>query len=573
MIRSHSFRLLPGATLCLAALTTALLTTALPSAAQEEGKRVALIIGNNTYSRSPLRNAINDARQMDKALQAAGFKTILKEDASRPVMEEAAAKLAEQLGPDDTALFFYAGHGVQIESENFLIPVDFEATSTIVQAKFKCFRLGELLDELKKRTKRSIIILDACRSNPVSEAHGLQAGLAQPQLSGIQTYIAFSTSPGQVAADNPSGRDSYFTEALADLIAQPGLTLDDVFTRVKSRVSTETENRQTPWTQSSLTSTFYFHPPANLQAANDPSVAQKWMLDAQRREQRGEWDEAVSLVNQVIQRKPGGRLEATAKAKLPYLTLRREADQKYEAGDYKDAAVLNEKTLTLDPFAFDAAFQAINEYLLSDQLPEAVRLLSVVRARGTTASVERADAMLKQLAPVHPEAANVIKTELPKPPDVQELFGGMQFGVPDWSAGLRSVQAMPIPLSRWTKALEAAYPPPAEPIQSADTGNAEINFLHVEVNPTGEARDISIRKLNDPVETTGKLLIMGSLGGPAKVLANGESRAEQLPATLQLPPGKYKVQTVDKGKVMSSQDVEVVAFQTKTVTVQGISKQ
>lgn len=542
----------------------------LPAAAQEEGKRVALIIGNNNYSASPLRNAVNDARLMDKALQAAGFKTIVKEDATYPVMEEAAAKLAEQLGPDDTALFFYAGHGVQIDAENFLVPVDFEPTSTIIQAKFKCFRLGQLLEELKKRTKRSIVILDACRSNPVSDQHALQAGLAQPQVAGIQTFIAFSTSPGQVAADNPAGRDSYFTEALADLIEQPGLTLDDVFTRVKSRVSTETESRQSPWTISSLTSTFYFHQPANLQAINDPSVAEKWMLDAQRREQREEWDEAINLVTQVVKRKPGGVLESTANAKLPYLTLRKEAQEKYEGGSYKDAASLYEKTLALDPFAIEAAFQAINDYLLADQLAEAVRLLSAVRVRGTTASVERADAMLKQLAPVYPEAATVVKAEVPKPPDVQELFSGMQFGVPDWSAGMRSTQSSPVSLSRWAKALEVAYPPPPDPAttQSADASKVEHDLLHVEVNASGESRNISIRKLDDQSSPTGSLLIMGSIGASAKVIANGERKAEQLPATITLPPGKYKVQIVEKGSVTSSQDVEVMAFQTKTVTLQ-----
>ena len=273
-----------------ATLTGLLLGLVAVANAQEDGKRVALIIGNNNYAAGPLRNAINDARLMDQALRSAGFKTILKEDATLPAMEEAAAKFAEQLGPDDTAVFFYAGHGVQIESENYLVPVEFEPASTIIEAKFKCFKISQLFEELKKRSKRNIVILDACRSNPVSQSHGLQAGLAQPQVAGSQTYVAFSTSPGQVAADNPSGRDSYFTEALADEIQQQGLTLDEVFTHVKSRVANETDNRQSPWTLSSLTSAFYFHPPSSLQAANDPSIAEKWMLDAQRHEQRGEWD-------------------------------------------------------------------------------------------------------------------------------------------------------------------------------------------------------------------------------------------------------------------------------------------
>jgi len=535
------------------------------ASAQEEGKRVALIIGNNNYSISPLRNAINDARLMDKALQAAGFKTILKEDATYPVMEEAAAKLAEQLGPDDTALFFYAGHGVQIENENFLVPVDFEAASTVVQAKFKCFRLAQLFEELKKRTKRSIIILDACRSNPVAERNALQSGLAQPQLAGMETFIAFSTSPGQVAADNPAGRDSWFTEALADLIEQPGLTLDDVFTRVKGRVTQATDSRQSPWTISNLTNTFYFHPPSNLQTANDPSQATKWMLEAQRREQRDDWDQAIRLVNQVVQRKPGGALESTAKAKLPYLLARKEAEQKYEDGKYKDAAVIYEKTLNLDPFAIDSAFEAVNNYLLSDQLPEAVHMLGVIRLRGTTESVAKATAMLKELGTVYPEAAQVIKTELPAPPPVQELFQGIQFGTPDWSAGIRTAQSSPVALTRWAKALLTAYPPPVDPAATA-TAEAKVDneILHVEVNPTGETRDLSIRKIGNNADSpTGTLLIIGATG---KVLVNGEWMADTLPAPVKLPPGKYTVRLVEKGMVVGGgQEVEVIAFQTKTV--------
>ena len=123
-----------------------------------------------------------------------------------------------------------------------------------------------ILEELKsKRAKKNIVILDACRSNPVAEKYSLEAGLAQPQNSGKETFIAFSTGPGQVAADNPDGRNSWFTEALSEYVAQPGLTIEinEVFNKVKKRVSDATEGRQTPWTISSLTSGFYFHAPQN----------------------------------------------------------------------------------------------------------------------------------------------------------------------------------------------------------------------------------------------------------------------------------------------------------------------
>ncbi|HWC99689.1 MAG TPA: caspase family protein, partial [Candidatus Sulfopaludibacter sp.] len=128
---------------------------------QEEGKRIALIFGNNAYSISPLQNAVNDARAVEKSLKEAGFKTILKENASKSVMEEAVAEFLQQLGPDDTALFFYAGHGIQIENENFLVPVDFEAADSVIRAKFRCFSMAQFFELLKNRPKRSIVILDA----------------------------------------------------------------------------------------------------------------------------------------------------------------------------------------------------------------------------------------------------------------------------------------------------------------------------------------------------------------------------------------------------------------------------
>lgn len=551
------------------------LAASLPVSAQDEGKRVALIIGNNNYSISPLRNAINDARLMDKALRAAGFKTVLREDATAAQMEEAAAEFAGQLGPDDTALVFYAGHGVQIESENFLVPVDFEAANTVIQAKFKCFKLSQLFEELKKRAKRSIVILDACRSNPVAESHSLQAGLAQPQIAGGETFIAFSTGPGQVAADNPVGRDSWFTEALADLIEQPGLTLEDVFTRVKSRVKSETEGRQAPWTQSSLTTTFYFHAPSNLQTANDPALAEKWMLEAQHREQRQEWDQAINLVQQVLKRKPGGALETAATAKLPYLNARKEAQAKYDEAKFKEAAQAYDKALNLDSFSIDAAFEAVDSYLLADQLPEAVRLLSAVRVRGTTASVEKANAMLKELASIYPEAAKVVKADLPAPPPIQELFRNVEFGTPDWSAGMRSMRSAPVQLTRWSKAIETAYPPPPGPVNGTASGgdqatNVASDFFHVEVNPAADTRDLSIRKVGDSAQQspTGSLILLGS-PAQSRVIANGKTESEQLPASLKLAPGKYDIRTVEKGQTIWQQQIEIVAYQTTTLTIQG----
>lgn len=564
-----------------------------PSArAQDTGKRVALIIGNNNYTASPLKNAVNDARLMDQALRAAGFRTVLRENATKAAMEEATAEFLQQLGPDDTALFFYAGHGIQIESENFLVPVDFEAATSIIQAKFRCFSMAQVFDALKNRPKRSIVILDACRSNPVAELQSLQAGLAQPQTAGKETYIAFSTGPGQVAADNPVGRNSWFTEALADLIGQQGLTIEEVFTRVRSRVSGETDGRQTPWSTSNLTARFYFHAPQNGETDNDPTLAEKWIQESRRREQREDWPEAIDLINQVLKKKPGGALEAAAASRLPYLTARRDAQARYEAQDFAGAAKLYEEALRLDPFMLDAAFQGVNSYLLDDRLPEALRLLQAIRVRGTTASIEKANVMLKELAAVDSDAGKILQETAPAPPPIEQVFGGVNFGVPDWDAGTRYLQTAAPDLSRWSKELTEAFAPPAaaapagapavtsaptpapaagatasaatatEPTAAAVQIAKEI--FHVDIVTAAETRDLAIRKVGEPKYG------FVELNGPENqtpVVVDGSVVAQQVPAKFRLAAGKYEVRGVQNGQVVFEQKIEVTEMGVLTLNL------
>lgn len=542
----------------------------------EDGKRVALIIGNNTYTISPLQNAVNDARMMDRALQSAGFKTIVKVDATKAVMEQAAMDFLNSIGPDDTALFFYAGHGIQMQNENFLVPIDFEAASTVIEAKFKMFAMAQLFDALKdRRPKRSIILLDACRTN--AGAHANETGLAQPQNAGPETYVAYSTSPGQVAADNPSGRDSWFTEALADMTDQPDLTIDDIFTRVKSRVSGETGGRQTPWTTSSLTSRFYFHPPSNLKTEADPTLAEKWLVDAQIREQRGDWAAAISLLEQILKLKPGGLIETTANARLPYLKARKEAAEKYAASDFASAAAAYEKALSLDPFSIDSAFEAAYSLLLMDRPEDATRLLSQIRLRGTSASVARAEAMLKELAAVSPEAEKILASSRPDPPPVQELFAGVRFGDPDWSAGKRYVEANPMQLSAWLKRVEVVYAPPAAESQVTSAAPGEthtdapapaasaaaptevaLNVFHVEIVPVGGGtRDITFQRIGSAQASAGPagFVELSGLQG-VQVLLNGSPKG-QTPAKLQIPAGKYVVRCIEQGATLRERPIEV----------------
>jgi hypothetical protein len=629
---------------------------------QEGGKRVALIFGNDAYSISPLKNAVNDARAMDEALRASNFRTILVENAKKSDMETKIGEFLDMLGPDDTALFFYAGHGVQIANENFLVPVDFVPGNSLSSAKFSCMSVAQIFDELnRKRAKKNIIILDACRSNPVAEKYSLEAGLAQPQNSGKETYIAFSTGPGQVAADNPDGRNSWFTEALSEYIKQPALTLElnEVFTKVKKRVSDATEGRQTPWTISSLTSGFYFHAPVNQETENDPTVTEKWFDDAKRREQREDWAEAIGLVDQILKKKPGGTLEEAARNRLPYLTARQEAQQRFDAGDYAAAGPLFEQAVKLDPFSIDAAFQGVNSYLLNGRVPEAIGLLKAIRIRGTSASTAKANAMLKELAAVSKEAGTELAAGIAEPPPIEEIFSGAHFGVPDWDAGARRLETAPVDIARWTKDLNLPEQAPVQVAQPAGTPTASPTtpsltpaetavanaVFHVELLPTGDHRDLKIRRVaSAPVLSYAK--VSGTSGVPVKVTTeppgaeltvdgnanqrcqspcvlslvparqmihiqldgfrtetrmvdvkaagselavaleqefgvvefqgpqgdtpvvfDGKQVAPHVPATVRVPVGKYEIRTMQEGKILNRQDVDVTALSRSVITV------
>jgi tetratricopeptide (TPR) repeat protein len=531
--------------------------------AQEEGKRVALVIGNDTYSIRPLQNAVNDARLMQKALEGARFRVISRENAGKAAMEESVSQFLEQIGPGDTALIFYAGHAVQIEGENVLIPVDFTSARSIIDAKFKSFSMTRVFSELKRsRAKTVIVVIDACRTNPVAESHALQAGLANPSDAGKNTYVAFSTSPNSVAGDNPNGRNSWFTEALADAVALPNLTLDDVFTRVRLRVEKSTGGKQTPWSTTSLTSKFYFHPPATNMAETDESLVAKWRDDMLSNEQYENWQEAIELAERIIKQKPGGSVEETAKARLPYLRIRDEAEKKFEAGDFAAAIHNYEQSLKLEPFAVDAGFEAANSALLTGDFKRAVQDLEAVRHRGATPQVKRAEEMLKELAKVEPSAAEALKRGLAKAPPMGELFPAAHFGVPDWEATRRWAREVSRPVDY--VAFAKKLPPPAISAQAApvatvaaaappaaapDEPRITLDDLYVEVKSVAGSRDLVSEEM-------GELTVRSKKKGMG-VMLEGKPVSRQTPFTMKLPAGEYDLRTVEAGKKMGERRIKI----------------
>ncbi len=172
-------------------------------------------------------------------------------------METKIDEFTGSVTPSDIALFFYAGHGIQVSDQNYLIPVDFQAR-TAMDAKYKAYPAQRVQENLEAAgAAMQIPVLDACRNNPFRSLRGGGDGLAAMQ-AGKGTYIAFATSPGKTAADNPGERNGLFTGELIGVLKEPGLTIDQVFNRVRERVTTRSKGAQLPWSTSSVVGEFYF---------------------------------------------------------------------------------------------------------------------------------------------------------------------------------------------------------------------------------------------------------------------------------------------------------------------------
>ncbi len=220
-------------------------------------RRIALVIGNSAYKTSPLRNPVNDARAMARALSETGFTVTLVEDGSQAGMRRAIRAFGDELLKGGTGLFYYAGHGMQVKGKNYLIPVnaDIEREDEIEDAAVDANFVLSKMDTAKNSV--NIMILDACRNNPFQRSFRSGAqGLAQMDApSG--TLISFATAPGSVAADG-AGENGLYTSHLLKAIRTPGLPIEQMFKQVRIGVTKDTADRQVPWESSSLKGEFFF---------------------------------------------------------------------------------------------------------------------------------------------------------------------------------------------------------------------------------------------------------------------------------------------------------------------------
>ena len=241
-------------------LSLALLLLFLAAPAQAE-RKVALVIGNGAYKHAPpLANPVNDARLMAESLKAIGFELVngraLTDIAGKTEMEQAVRRFGELIRGGGVGLFYYAGHGVQVDGKNYLIPVGADVAAK-THIKYELVDTDYILDEMaSSNTSVNVIILDACRNNPFA-GRGLRA--VTPGLASVMapkgTLVAYSTAPGKTAADG-KGRNSPFTSALAKAIRAPGLRIEDVFMQVGAEVEQATAGEQSPWKSDNLRGVF-----------------------------------------------------------------------------------------------------------------------------------------------------------------------------------------------------------------------------------------------------------------------------------------------------------------------------
>ena len=221
------------------------------------GDRVALVIGNGRYASAPLANSVNDSRAMAQSLREMGFTVIEREDITSKQIPATLREFRTSLTPGSVALFFYAGHGLQIKGTNYLPAVDAEINSED-DVPMQSIDLNRVLDILgESKTRLNLLFLDACRNNPYARSmRSGVAGLAKVDApSG--TLISFATRPGSTASDGSGGHGVY-TEQLLGQMREPNVPVEQVLKRVGASVKRATRGAQEPWMEGSIDGDFYF---------------------------------------------------------------------------------------------------------------------------------------------------------------------------------------------------------------------------------------------------------------------------------------------------------------------------
>jgi uncharacterized caspase-like protein len=245
----------------------AVLALLLTLTAASAERRVALVLGNSQYQHAaPLANPVRDARAMAERLKKLDFEVVSGFDLTKPQTQATIAQFAKQVRGADIALFFYAGHGLQVSGKNYLLPVD-AALEDETSLDFEAVSVDFVLRQMSRETSIRLVFLDACRDNPLAEVlaktagvNGAGSGLAEIPIEngGAGTLVAFAASPNQLAYDG-SGEHSPFTSALLTRIGESNVSITEAMNKVTSDVFKATAGKQRPWINVSLTTEVVLH--------------------------------------------------------------------------------------------------------------------------------------------------------------------------------------------------------------------------------------------------------------------------------------------------------------------------
>ena len=328
----------------------------------QQQKRIALVIGNANYQVGKLDTPLNDATDMATTLKDLGFEVILLKDSSKRGMDDAIDQFSTRINQGYVGLFYYAGHGMQVEGENYLLPVNAQIKAE-KDVEYESIPLGKILGRMESAGNQiNIVILDACRDNPFRKfSRSSSRGLTTPVQPASGTLIAFATAPGKVASDG-TGRNGLFTSHLLKYIKTPNLDVDLMLRQVRSDVAKDTKNYQVPWNSSSLTGEFAFNqkaettspteisspipkPSPNPVATPQPQPSSSPQLTAKAFYDSGnskidlkDYQGAIADYNQAIKLKPD---YADA-----YINR---GNSKRKSGDYQGAIADYNQAITLNP--------------------------------------------------------------------------------------------------------------------------------------------------------------------------------------------------------------------------------
>ena len=237
----------------------------------KQGDRIALVIGNGDYKSSPLANPVVDANDMAAALEKCRFSVMKRTNANRKEMRQVIRDFGNRIKGGGTGLFYYAGHGIQVNGVNYLVPVGAEVFSED-EVEDECLKVSSVLRKMEAAgNDLNVIILDACRNNPFGRSfRSGNKGLAKMDAP-TGSILAYATAPGSVAADG-SDKNGLYTSRLLKQMLTPGLKIEELFKKVRADVMITSARKQVPWESSSLVGDFYFIPERGISVVKRPEA-------------------------------------------------------------------------------------------------------------------------------------------------------------------------------------------------------------------------------------------------------------------------------------------------------------